>query len=143
MTIEALPRTAGLTAEFSAWLGAGELRIQRCNSCGHPRHVPRHLCPRCGSADAEWMPCTGRGRLYSWTTTYRPLHPAFTATPFTIAVVALDEGPRIVASLLGIDPHDLRADLTVRLDTQATAETSVPAFRPDPDADPLDQKGKP
>ena len=86
------------------------------------------LCPRCAGDAWHWHRCTGDGRLYSWTTTHRPLHPSFTATPFTVAIVELDEGPRIVAPLLNCDEGDLRVGLPVRLCPHSGGGPVIPAF---------------
>ncbi|MFC8450004.1 Zn-ribbon domain-containing OB-fold protein [Kitasatospora sp. NPDC057223] len=70
---------------------------QRAATGGRPAHdylaVPRYLCHDCSSAQVRWALCSGRGSLYSWTTTHRALYPAFPQTPFTSAAVTLEEGP--------------------------------------------------
>lgn len=121
------PRLAGLAEEFYGWLGCGELRVQACDGCQWRRHIPRVLCPRCAGDAWHWHRCSGDGSLYSWTTTRRPLHPSFAATPFTVAIVALDEGPRIIAPLVGGDEPDLRPGLPVRYIPQR-GDHIVPVF---------------
>ena len=125
-----LPRLTGLTGEWYGWLTRHELRFQRCTSCGRWRHVPRELCPECHDAGWSWQPCSGRGRVYSWTTTHRPLHPAFTDTPFAQVVVELDEGPRVLSSVVDVAPADLEVGmaLTVCFD-DVTPEVTLPRFR--------------
>jgi hypothetical protein len=108
------PRLAGLTGEYYGWLRRHELRFQRCTGCGRFRHVPRDLCAGCGSDGFEWAPSSGRGRLFTWTTTYRAMHPRFLEVPFTTAVVELEEGPRVVTSIEGVEEADLRIGLPVR-----------------------------
>lgn len=121
------PRLEGLAEGFYGWLGRGELRLQACDACQWRRHIPRVLCPRCGGSAWHWHRCGGDGRLHSWTTTHRPLHPSFTATPLTLATIELDEGPRIIAPLIGCDERDLRAGLPVRL-IRPGGDQIIPAF---------------
>ena len=110
------PSPDGLTAEFYAHLAAGALKLQRCNACGTWRHPPRILCGRCGSADWQWSPTSGRGILFSWTITHQMLFPPFADDlPYAVVVVELEEGPRLVTALRGIDHAALRLDLPVEL----------------------------
>lgn len=109
------PRMSGLTGEFYGWLRRHELRFQRCTSCGRFRHVPRELCPACASDQWEWAPSSGRGTVFTWTTTHRALHPAFVEVPFTQVVVELEEGPRLISAVDDIDPTDLRIGLAVEV----------------------------
>ena len=109
------PRLVGLTGDYYRWLRAHEVRFQRCRDCGRFRHVPRELCAACGSDAFEWAPSSGRGEVFSWTTTYRAMHPRFLEVPFTTVVVELDEGPRVVSSIEGVEEADLRVGMPVRV----------------------------
>lgn len=110
------PSPDGLTAEFYAHLAAGTLSLQRCDSCKTWRHPPRILCGRCGSAAWTWTPTSGDGRVYTWTLTHQMLFPPFADDlPYAVVVVELDEGPRLVTAVRGIEPAKLRLDLPVAL----------------------------
>lgn len=109
------PRLTGLTGEFYGWLRNHELRFQRCADCGRYRHVPRDLCPVCGSDAAEWARSTGKGTVFTWTTTYRALHPAFAEVPFTQVVVELAEGPRVISSVEGVGEDELHVGMPVEV----------------------------
>jgi hypothetical protein len=125
-----LPAPVGPNAEFYAWLARGELRLQRCTACGAWRHPPRHRCAACGSADTGWERVSGRGRLFSWTVTHQAIDPAF-ETPYAVVVVELDEGPRLVGSVAGIDPAALALDLPVQAELERVTETvTLLRFRP-------------
>jgi uncharacterized OB-fold protein len=113
VTDRIVPSPVGPNAEFYAFLARGELRLQRCAQCGAFRHPPRHRCAACGSLDATWEPVSGRGRLFSWTVTHRPVDPAFTP-PYVVAVVELEEGPRLVGNA--------REGLELALDTPVVVE---------------------
>ena len=53
--------------EFYAAARRGELRFQRCASCGRFRHYPRPICPRCLSREYAWERASGRGSVFTWT----------------------------------------------------------------------------
>ncbi len=100
MSDRIVPTPIGPNAEFYAFLARGELRLQRCASCGAWRHPPRHRCASCGSTEVTWEPATAHGRVFTWTVTHRPVDPAFTP-PYAVVVVELDEGPRLVGNWRG------------------------------------------
>ncbi len=125
-----LPNPIGPNAEFYRWAARGELRLQRCAACGAWRHPPRHRCAACGSHDAEWERVTGRGRIFSWTITHQAFDPAFTV-PYAVVVVELDEGPRLVGNLRGLEPSDLALDLPVVAELEPVSDTvALVHFRP-------------
>jgi len=74
---------------------------------------------------------SGRGTLYSYTVCYKPAHPAFAdATPYNIAIVELEEGVRLMSSVVGDhDALEVGMPLEVVFD-QVTDEVIVPRFRP-------------
>ena len=99
-----VPQPEGLNLEFFRHAVDGTLHIQRCDQCAHFRHPPRYYCPRCGSPRYSYVPSTGRGTVYSWVTTHFTVDQGWLAdVPYTTVVVELDEGPRLVGALRGID----------------------------------------
>ena len=108
------PSPDGLTAEFYARLAGGTLCLQRCEACGRWRHPPRILCGTCASERWAWRAVSGRGVLYTWTVTHQALVPAFADDlPYAVAVVELEEGPRLVTAVRGVEPTALRIGLPV------------------------------
>ncbi len=125
-----LPRLRGLTAQWYDWIKQHELRFQRCDHCERWRHVPREVCPGCGSVDWAWQPSSGKGRIYSWTTVYRSLHPDFQDTPYAAVVVELEEGPRVMTWIVDRGPDDLEIDMPVRVVyDDVTPEVTLAKFR--------------
>ena len=130
MSDRLLPASDGLNGAFYKFLAQGELRLQRCTSCRAWRHPPRNRCAQCGSAEVAWEPVSGRGRVYSWTVTHRAVDPAFTP-PYAILVVELEEGPRLVGNLRGLEPSELALDLPVVTEIErATDDVGLLWFRP-------------
>lgn len=52
--------------------------------------------------------------------------------PYVIAIVELEEGPRMMTNLVGVaaDPDALPLDLPLRVDFQHRGDLRVPVFRP-------------
>ena len=68
--------------------------------------------------------------MFSWTVTHRAVDPAF-APPYAILVVELDEGPRLVGNLRGIEPSELALDLPVVVEIEHASDTvGLLWFRP-------------
>jgi hypothetical protein len=116
------------------WEGAGrgELLLQRCRDCGAFQHRPRALCVSCLSDAIEWQRASGRGRVYSFTVTHQNQAPPFRdATPYVLAYVELDEGPRLLSNIVGCAPESVRIGMPVAVEFQpAKGEIAVPRFRP-------------
>jgi hypothetical protein len=94
---------------------AGELRLQRCAACSRFQFPPRLICSHCGSTDVAWEPAAGTGRIYSFTIVHRPPTPAFAEdVPYVVALVDLDEGPRMMTNVIGCEPTDVHVGMRVR-----------------------------
>jgi uncharacterized OB-fold protein len=130
MSARMVPAPVGPSAEFYAWLARGELRLQRCSSCGAWQHPPRYRCAACGSDSWSFEPATGRGEVFSWTVTHRAVDPAFDP-PYAIVIVELEEGPRLVGNPKGIEPDELRLGMPVVVEIEAVSEAvGLIWFRP-------------
>jgi len=83
-----------------------ELRVQRCSACGTWRHPPRPLCPSCHSFEHTFEQVSGRARVWSWVVAHPPVLPAFSENaPYSVVVVELEEGVRMIGNLLDV-PND-------------------------------------
>ncbi len=119
------------TEHFWAGTKAGRLKLQRCSSCSEVYFPPRPFCPVCVSRNVEVFDASGRARLYSYVINHRP-HPAFDG-PYAIAVVELDEGPRMMTNLVNVDqtPEALVLDMPLEVVFEPlTEEISLPYFQP-------------
>ena len=72
-----IPDPDGLNADFYQHLADGTLCLRHCDTCGVVHHPPRYLCGACGSDDVGWTPVSGKGRIFSWTVTHRPIDPGW------------------------------------------------------------------
>jgi uncharacterized protein len=90
------------TAPF--WKGTqdGKLLVQACTKCGYLRWPPGPLCNECLSSDAEWKEISPTGTLWSYAVYHRAMNPRFkNEIPYTVALVELDDGPRMYGRLVG------------------------------------------
>lgn len=76
----------------------GRLLLQRCVSCAEFQLYPRVHCVHCGGRELDYVESLGRGVIYSLTRVYLEVLP-HKPPPYFVGIVALDEGPRITASL--------------------------------------------
>jgi len=127
-----VPRPTPETQPYWDGARAGELRIQRCTACGGHYFYPRPLCPRCGSTAVEWVRASGRATLHSYVINHRPAPGFEDEAPYAIAVVALEEGPRMMANIVGMDstPENLVLDMDLVVTFQERGDQCLPAFRP-------------
>ncbi len=134
MTTSAKPAPVPTPETQPFWDGcaAGELRLQRCRPCARHYFPPRPFCPRCLSADVEWTRVTGRATLHSYVINHRPAPGFDDDVPYAIAVVELDEGPRMMTNIVGVPntPEDLVLDMALEVTFEARGDTAVPLFRP-------------
>jgi len=108
----------------------GTLLIQRCAACGRLRHPPRPACASCGSFEWDTVTSSGRGTVFSYVVVHHPPVPGFDY-PLPIAVVELEEGTRLVADLVGVDPATVRIGMPVVAEMVAVDdELTIPMFRP-------------
>ena len=128
----ALPTPTPETKPYWDALKEHRLLIQRCKECRRAYFYPRPFCPRCFSFNVEWFEASGHGKLYSFVINHRPA-PGFGPEPYVIAVVELDEGPRMMTNLIDVepDPDKISCDMPVRIVYEdVTAEVTLPKFRP-------------
>jgi len=127
-----LPQPTPETAHFWEGTKAGELRLQRCGACNTVYFPPRPFCPECGSRNVSVFAASGKGRLYSYVINHRP-RPDFGEEPHSIAVVELEEGPRMMTNIVGCPqtPEALQLDmpLEVVFDDESD-DISLPQFQP-------------
>lgn len=127
----ALPEPTPETQPYWDGAKANELRLQRCDACAHAYFPPRPFCPKCAHRKVSWFKASGRGSLYSYVIHHRAV-PGFTA-PYSIAVVQLDEGPRLMTNIVECaqTPEALQLDMRVEVVFTPVSETiTLPQFKP-------------
>ena len=79
------------------------MRMGGC-PCGARQHPAESFCYACGSQDVQWRPSAGGGEIYSFIVVHQLYHKAFKDhLPYVVAIVQLDDGPRILGAMLGLE----------------------------------------
>lgn len=131
MTDKPMPEPTPEALFFWERATAGELWIQRCTTTGKAFFYPRTYSPFVTGGPVEWFRASGDASLYSYIIDHRP-PPGFGPGPNPIAVVELAEGPRMMTSLVDVDPvpEELILDMPLRVDFEERGDWAVPVFRP-------------
>ncbi|MGD0072750.1 MAG: Zn-ribbon domain-containing OB-fold protein [Candidatus Binataceae bacterium] len=128
--LKPLPKPSPTSRPFWDAAKRHELMLQRCGACGKFIYYPRPRCPHCFSDRLEWNRCSGKGKLYSFTVVRRAASRAFADAPYVLAIVELDEGPRMTTNIAA-PPEQLRVDMpvTVFFD-DVTPDRTLVKFKP-------------
>lgn len=127
----ARPKPTPETQHFWDGTRANELRLQRCDACAHVYFPPRPFCPTCASRKVSVFRASGKAKLYSYVIHHRPV-PGFTP-PYSIAVVELEEGPRMMTNIVGCPqtPEALELDMHLEVTFEKLDDNiTLPLFRP-------------
>ena len=131
MAERALPVPTPETQHY--WDGAkeGELRLQRCDACTKAYFPPRPFCPECGSREVSVFKASGKATLHSYVINHMKA-PGF-EPPYTVAVVELEEGPRLMSNILDCPatPEALVLDMPLEVTFEkVTDDITLPQFKP-------------
>jgi uncharacterized OB-fold protein len=135
MTLDAkkpIPEPTAETEPFWAAARNKRLVVPRCPSCRSTWFPPTAMCPSCGTADCEWVEASGDGTVFSFVVVHRVYHPGFAGeVPYVVAVIELDEGPRLISNVVGIPPDQVRCDMPVRVTfDEQRGGMIIPQFHP-------------
>jgi len=130
--IKPLPEPGPVTQLFWDAAREGRLCIQRSKNTGKYVFYPRAVSPFGPNDELEWADVSGRGTVYSYTVARRPTAPQWANEgPLIIAIVELEEGPRMTANILGCAPEDVAIGMAVTASFEAvTPEVTLVQFRP-------------
>ena len=127
-----IPRPSKETEPF--WNAAKEHRLvmPRCEGCARYAFPPTVACVACGSEQFTWVDVSGYGKVFSFVVYHRVYHPAFRSkVPYVVAVIELDEGPRIISNVVGMPVEDVVCEMPVRVVFDDVREGMViPQFAP-------------
>lgn len=127
----AMPTPTPETQHFWDGTRQNELRLQRCCSCEHVYFPPRPFCPSCGCRDVAVFKASGHASLYSYIINHRPA--AGFEAPYAVAVVQLEEGPRMMTNIVGCPqtPEALQLDMQMTVVFEPVDDQIVlPLFKP-------------
>ena len=105
------PENPGPDWNYRQALSEGRFIIQKCTSCGTCIHYPRLLCTDCGSDRIESIEASGGGTVYSTSVIRRRPE---RGGDYNVALVDLDEGPRLMSRVEGVAPGGVTIGMKVR-----------------------------
>ena len=77
----------------------------RCGKCDKVFFPPRYICPSCRRmGKLEPYKLNGRGKVISYTITHVAPNGFEDQVPYALAIIELDEGPRLTAQVTDCDP---------------------------------------
>ncbi len=124
-----LPPETEVSRPFWDACKQGELQLQQCQSCDRLQFYPRTICSHCGGRELLWRPVSGRGKLASYTIVQRGISRAYEA-PYYVVLVDLEEGVRMMSSLVECEPGAAEVGAKVEVLFQDWGEGHVlPVFR--------------
>jgi uncharacterized protein len=128
------PRPNAETDEFWAGCTEGRFLLPRCDDCGEHIWYPRRFCPFCASTSVTYAEVSGLGSVYTFTIVRKGAGPFRDSGPYVIAFVELDEGPRIMTNLVGVDVDQVSIGQRVHvvfepvLDETGAVTARIPRF---------------
>ena len=99
----------GPEAQYRDFLNNGQFMLQRSKSSGRYTFYPRVAIPGTGERDLEWVPASGNGVVYAITVN-RSRDGAS-----NIALIDLDEGPRLMSRIDGVETLPIGSRVTARI----------------------------
>jgi uncharacterized OB-fold protein len=78
-----------------------------------------------------WVEASGRGTVYSYTVIRQNFSRSFKhLIPYVVALIDLDEGPRLMTNIIGCAPEDVRIGAAVRAHFEPVSdEVALPMFQ--------------
>ena len=112
-------------------LKAGKLLLQHCKDCGQIQYIQQVYCRQCQSANLEHRPASGKGTIYTFSTVYRAVGPAFeNDVPYSVVLVELAEGPRMISSMIDTKPEDVKIGAPVQFVAEKVSDAvTLPRFK--------------
>jgi uncharacterized protein len=128
--VKPLPKPSPTSRPYWEAAKRHELQLQHCGACGAFIYYPRPRCPTCMSDNLTWERVSGRGKLYSYTIVRRASTRSFADGPYVLAIVELDEGPRMTTNLIA-PQEQLKIGMPVAVYfDDVTPESTLVKFKP-------------
>lgn len=128
-----IPQPSPETQHFWDGCKEGKLMLQRCKDTGKAYFPPRPFSPYTGTRDVEVFQASGKATLFSYVINHRPAKGFEDEAPYAIAVVQLDEGPRMMTNIVDCaqTPEALQLDMPLEVTFEKiNDDIALPKFRP-------------
>lgn len=130
-----IPEITPVNQPFWDGARAGRLMMQKCKDCSSWIFCPRPICVECNSDRLEWVPVSGRGKVFSFTVIREVVGDALRGfgpeIPYVTAWVDLDDGPRFCSNIIGCPIDKVKIGMDVEVVFEDAGENVVlPKFKP-------------
>ena len=126
-----LPEADDASRPFYEAAMGGKLMLMRCTDCGGYRVPSRMHCDVCLSTNVEWAQASGRATIRTLGVMHQKYHAGFyPELPYNLALIELEEGPRMVSNVVGAANGELRVGMPVQVEFEQHADVAIPKFRP-------------
>lgn len=124
-----LPPLSALAEPYFEGARNGRLCLQQCRQCQQHQFYPRVICSHCGGSELDWSTASGRGVIASFTVVRRAISEAYEA-PYVVALIDLEEGPRMMSSLVEADPDTVAIGDAVAVSfAEWSEDITMPVFK--------------
>ncbi|MGI9282979.1 MAG: Zn-ribbon domain-containing OB-fold protein [Endozoicomonas sp.] len=114
-------QSLGPEAQFWAYLKEGRFMIQKSGLTGNYVFYPRMVEPETGCSDLDWVEVSGKGTVYTTTMVHRRPEKGGS---YNLAIIELEEGPRMMGRIEGCPPESVSIGMSV------VARVEEPSFGP-------------
>ena len=127
------PLPTDITGPYWEAAAAHKLVVQECRACRARQFYPRGFCIACLSDDLHWLPCSGKGTIYTYTVNHRAANAYMKdRLPYVVAVINLDEGTRMMANIVDSPPDAVHMGARVQVVFEDLPDgMALPQFRID------------
>ena len=98
--------------DFAQALREGKFLGLKCKQCGAYTVPPQKVCSECRSEDMEIVELSRNGEVQTFTVIHVPAE-GFNP-PYIVALIKLEEGPWVTASIINFDPEQATMELIGR-----------------------------
>jgi hypothetical protein len=91
---------------------------KKCQVCGEIYFPPRDVCPKCRKESVGKMEdyhFKGTGKVHTFTVIHVAPPEFVKQQPYIMAVVELDEGTRLTAQLVDVNPEQIKIGMRVKV----------------------------
>jgi len=101
--------------KFADYLHKGKLMGTKCKKCGERYFPPRADCLKCLNDTIEWIEYSGKGTLVSFTIIHAAPKGFEDIVPYTLGIVNLKEGGRLIAWTKDITDKEIKIGMPVKI----------------------------
>jgi len=88
----------------------------KCGCCERVYFPPREACPYCrrkSYGKMNTLQLSGKGEIFSYTIIHVGSEPFANQVPYAVAIIKLDEGPKVTAQIVDCNINDIKIGMKV------------------------------